>query len=598
MLAGLPGQSHATTTTSRATTTSLAADEGTILHNPAMGWTLYPWESSRDWQGWYERKDQPPADTLDYWSKSADYYRNCAGCFDKVQAALSAGYPSIFYIRSSWYELQPTSPTSKSPYKYAWEDPTSRFYKAVKGARERHLPLAFLVYVTGWGDQGTPDWVFSEPSPVTGQPAVIDHCSAFGQAPWLPAYKGGTPVTGVSSCERPSDETWTTPSGKDWGPKFNGKFNENPNYQDPTFRAYFADFVKAFAAAFNNPADVAYVDGIGMGVEGENNHLDLQYAQYAPGNPLKLKDPTDPEVKTDLFNWVTGLYTTGFSRVLLTVGAATPGGREQFAVSDFKGVLEARAYMNRMNHAGDTTYSQPSEVQRWNEQWPSPPGVHQSGVIEQVMVPEKGQKGEGDPTGWKTYFSTVLQDAAALHANALDLRYPYQTAKWMDNGKDLYGVGDGLQWFAVHGGYRLAPASVTIPLAIRCTSARIASTWRNTGIGFLPNDMAQWNGKYRVAYALLDSSNKPVKGTVTVDTTADPGAWVDSHDQNLTSKVNLPCGLATSRYKLAAAIVDTTGQNRPAIQLALRAPAHDPATGAAPATYTAGWYEVGNITVI
>lgn len=85
----------------------------------------------------------------------------------------------------------------------------------------------------------------------------------------------------------------------------------------------------------------------------------------------------------------------------------------------------------------------------------------------------------------------VVADAKNLHANRLDLRHEPDVKTWVVDNPDL------VEDFAVNGGYRLAPSSVSIPTVLPSGTreATIDSTWGNTGVGRMPNNNPQWNNK-------------------------------------------------------------------------------------------------------
>jgi hypothetical protein len=537
-------------------------DERSILHNPGMGWAIYPWESSE------QKFPRTP-----FWNitKNSDGSVTATAAQLAYQHFLAKGEASVFYIRTSWAEMEPTQGN------YAWNNPDSDVAKAIAGAKANHLQLAFLVYPTGWGDQGTPDWVFQS-SASHPNAAVIDHCSAAHQAPQNPAVATSAPktvLTGAAThgCVEPSNGDW---EGLNHNYTWNGpeSFNKNPNYQDPHFRVDFRNFVRAYGQQFNDPTHVAYVDGIALGTEGENVNLDLQYYFGAVG----------PQTYHEIFTWATKLYDDAFTKVLLTAG---PG---SFSPADMLSLYRSRQYINRQNNMGSTVWFTPQEVLGWNMAWPD-----QSGVTEDVWSAD-GQQTDA------IFRTQILQDAAALHSNVLDLRSGAAWDRSKSGGRKLPdpdhpgSTFDGVNWFAVHGGYRLAPTAVKLSW-----NGTVSARWRNTGTGFLPNGQTQWHKKYRFAYALLDHNNKPVLGTVSVDNNIrdpqdDPGTLVDSQIHVAASHLRIPPGIRLGSYHLAVAIVDTTNGNRPAIQLGLNpATSHDPATGAQADNNTAGWYDLGSL---
>jgi hypothetical protein len=540
---------------------TLKPDESTILHNPAMGWAIYPWESSNS-----NLPRNPP-----FWNITTNPNGTVTATPTQppYQHFLAKGEAHLFYIRVSWAEMEPTQGN------YAWNNPDSDIAKAIVGAKANHLQLAFRVYPTGSGDQGTPDWVFQS-SPSHPRAAVIDHCTAANAGPYPPAVSTADPKTvltgtAANGCVEPYKGAWEKFGGGKY--PYPIKFNKNPNYQDPNFRADFQRFVQAFGRRFNDPSAVAYVDGIGLGTEGENVNL---YYQYSP-------DFAAPGSQTyhEIFTWATRLYEGAFTKVLLAAGQGS------FSQADILSVYRNREYIARVDHVGSIAWLQPGEVLTWNMAWPD-----QSGVTEDVWGAD-GQKTD------EIFRTQILQDATALHSNSLDLR---SGAAWDGDGRILSDPDhpghtfDGVNWFAVHGGYRLAPTTVSLD-----SSGTLTARWRNTGTGYLPNGQKQWNHKYRFAYALLDRHHKPIAGTVSVDDNLgnpqdDPGTLVDSQVHVAASHLHLPLGMPSGSYHLAVAIIDSTNANKPAIQLGLDpATSHDPATGAQADSNTAGWYEVGSL---
>ena len=86
------------------------------------------------------------------------------------------------------------------------------------------------------------------------------------------------------------------------------------------------------------------------------------------------------------------------------------------------------------------------------------------------------------------------------------------------------------------------------------------------GWGNMPNNLPQWNYKYKVAYALLDESGAARKGLVGDKFEPSPG--VDSKPFSYvieTPAIDRPAGT----YTWGIAIVDTTKENVPAIELAV-----------------------------
>jgi hypothetical protein len=122
------------------------------------------------------------------------------------------------------------------------------------------------------------------------------------------------------------------------------------------------------------------------------------------------------------------------------------------------------------------------------------------------------------------------------------------------------------QRFISEGGYRLYPDRIYLPEKVNSgTETTINHRWRNMGWGYFPNNIPQWNYKYKVAFALLDEENKVKK--VFVDDKGEPSTWLKNNPVAYELKANVD--VAAGNYSWAVAIVDTTNENQPGIRLAV-----------------------------
>ena len=138
--------------------------------------------------------------------------------------------------------------------------------------------------------------------------------------------------------------------------------------------------------------------------------------------------------------------------------------------------------------------------------------------------------------------------------------------------------------FISEGGYRLYPDRVSLPSSMKKgVSAKITHRWRNLGWGYLPNNIRQWNYKYKVAFALIDSEGKVAQ--LFIDDNCEPSDWRQGALKEYTFdvKADVKAGI----YLWGVAIVDTTLGNTPGIQLA----------AAKLSTTTDGWTKLANVTV-
>ncbi len=153
-----------------------------------------------------------------------------------------------------------------------------------------------------------------------------------------------------------------------------------------------------------------------------------------------------------------------------------------------------------------------------------------------------------------------FDDSAEAHVNMMDFRAGYETETWFTLSFGL------VQRFIAEGGYRLYPDQVYLPGSFKKgAQVTISHRWRNLGWGYFPNNIPQWNYKYKVAFALLDAGDN-VKA-VWVDKECEPSGWLKDTPASYDFKTTVD--VAPGTYKWAVAIVDTTKDNIPAIQLAL-----------------------------
>lgn len=330
-----------------------------------------------------------------------------------------------------------------------------------------------------------------------------------------------------------------------------------PYYRDEVFQAKFEKFLDAFAEEYNNPDIVDYIDGMGLGWWGEMHHLNID---------------TEAE-KNDVFAWITNAYRTRFTKVLL--GASEGGDVNQQADNLLK---SGEFDVLRRDSIGMTTY------------FPQGDKDNIASLFNQG-IPVFAENGFHHFVGWqepwlgngyvsiKEMLTAVMNDAKYIHANTLDLRVPPDAKGWNDYAPEL--VDD----FAINGGYRIVPVSVIYPESIaNGNEYTISETWKNTGVGRLPNNRPGWDYKYKVVYALLDqSTGEPVYKTAS---NVEPSDWVKGTNYQYNTPVCFD-GVPAGTYDFAVAIADRDKGYAPAINLAIT----DEKT-------PGGWYKLGETAVI
>lgn len=414
-------------------------------------------------------------------------------------------YASACYIRTSWSSLNPKEGV------YAWNDVNSKIGKLIRGAEKRGLPIAFRIVVDG-RDQGqnTPKFVFDAGAKYY-----------------------------VENAKYPDRQT--------------------PFPQDPVFRKYYAKFIEALAKEFNDPKRTSFIDAYGFGKWGEAHHVIYE-------DPKTVTPERIEKYKEEVLDWVADLYSRTFTKVPLVINyhrlvghpeswaPANPNSERLLTKAINKG------YSLRHDAFGMTGYYQDWEKQfakAWNFKRPI---IMEGGWItsgtHRYWIDPSGKYREGHPEDVR---KGEYDASAEARVNMMDFRSG-DTDSWFEKAFPL------VQGFVTEGGYRLYPDQISLPKKMKSgATVAIAHRWKNMGWGYCPNNIPQWNYKFKVAFALLDAENKVAK--IFVDKDSEPSNWLKDKpvSYNFKQKIGLPKG----NYYWAVAIVDTTNQNKPGIKIAV-----------------------------
>lgn len=420
----------------------------------------------------------------------------------------SINYASACYVRTSWASLNPSENV------YAWNDPNSKIAKLIKGAENKGLPIAFRIVVDG-RDQGanTPAFVYA-----AGAKFYLEN-------------------------KANSDR-------------------KTPYPQDPVFRKYYSKFIEAFAKEYNDPEKTSFIDAYGLGKWGEAHNVVYQ-------DPGKSSDSDKTEqYKEEVLDWVTDLYTRNFTKVPLVINyhrlighpeswaAANPNSRRLLEKAINKG------YSLRHDAFGMTGYYQQWEkdfAKSWNFKRPI---IMEGGWIvsgtHHYWIDPGNQYREGHDEDVR---KGEYEASAEAKVNMMDFRAGGETASWFTKAFPY------VQKFISEGGYRLYPDEITLPVELSSGDlVSISHRWKNMGWGYCPNNIPQWNYKYKVAFALLNDRDEVVKAFV--DLKSEPSNWIK--DQPTSYSFNQRIQLPSGKYTWAIAIVDTTKNNHPGIKLAIK----------------------------
>lgn len=407
-------------------------------------------------------------------------------------------YASCFYVRTGWKTFNPEEG------KYFWQDPDNELNKLYLRAQELGLPMAFRVVVDGRDQrENTPQWVFDK-----------------GAEYWL------------------SDEGHPD--------------RKTPLAIDATWRKYYEKFIEDFAAEFNDPDKIAFIDAYGLGKWGEGHNV-----CYEQNNAIT--DKTE-EYKEDTMRWITGLYSRCFTKVPLVINyhrqIGCPVSEGKNANPNSEKVLQIaidNGYCLRADSFGMTNQDwgyndwERNYVRQWNYKLPV---IMEGGYI------VSSHSYWNDPAGYRQGHPEDVrageyEESEAACVNMMDFRVGDETRSWFENAYTY------VQQFIEKGGYRLYPDKVSVPQKVGAgEDAVVTSRWRNLGWGYCPTNLRQWDQKYKVAFALLDmETEEPVYEFIDED--SDLSTWLKGSPVEYEFKIPFK-GVAVGAYVWAVGLVDKT----------------------------------------
>ncbi|WP_157683534.1 DUF4832 domain-containing protein [Microlunatus soli] len=430
------------------------------------------------------------------------------------------GYANTLYLRIAWSVLNPAEDV------YGWNT-DDKLKSLIDTARQRGMKLAFRV-VTDSRDKATD---------------------------FTPSYVRGAGAQGYQT-QTGSHTVWTA----------------YPD--DPIFRAKYEKFLIAFAAEFNDPEVVDFMDGYGLGKWGEGHSL------------IYLDDANREEV----FRWNIGLWLRLFDKVPVAVnyhrfiGWHKPGDPPSATTgwgSPAPGSLELLTWAFeqgcslRHDAFGMTTY-----YGQWERDLAAAWKFRRPVIMEGGWITGSHSYTD-DPRGYQTPRDVrqgEYDDSAEGHVNTMDFRVGNETLSWFNDAPDLIDA------FTANGSYRLYPDTLSLPTVLHPGAApTIVHRWSNDGWGYCPNNLPQWGYRYKPAFALLDEDLTVV--ATAVDRDAEPSVWLrgTSTEYRFTPKIdNVPGG----RYQWGVAVVDTGRSDTPGLELAAEG-----------RVSPSGWLLVGDCTV-
>lgn len=430
------------------------------------------------------------------------------------RAVRVSDYANTAYMRTSWSSLEPEEG------KYVWLDKQSRLSKLFESVRKRNMRLAFRI--------------------------VID---SRDQGQNTPIYVKKAGAKGFQDPNNP----------KIW----------SPYPDDSVFQEKYGKFIQAFAAYFDNPDMVDFIDAYGLGKWGESHAVRYQ----------------DYKNKQKVFSWITDLYSRSFKKVPLLVNYhRLVGDTLSWAAPNqhSKQMLEeaiAKGYSLRHDAFGMTGYYMDWEKNFAKEWFFRRPIIFEGGWITKAhhryWIDPCGKYREGHSEDVR---KGEYEIAGETHVNMMDLRINDETRSWFGKCFDL------VKRFTQEGGYRLYPMEITLPEnASKNATVKVLHQWRNLGWGYCPTNIPQWNQKYKVCFALKNEKGQMIRKYVATET--DLSKWIKGQDGQYATSISLQ-GLSKGKYTWWVALVDTTRKDEPGLVMAVDLSSQDK-----------GWLSVGHLKI-
>ena len=453
-------------------------------------------------QGWVIYAGLGDGLSDNFWSE----YDNFTSSEGKIKVS---DYATTLFIRAAWTYFNPEENV------YAWQStcntkPAQRLKMLVEGAKQRNLKLAFSLITDSRDKHDT----------------------------FTPQYVRDAGAQGFTS---------TTGSTQVW----------SPYPDDPVFQAKYEQFLTAFTEQYNDPDLVQFISGTGLGKWGEGHSL-----KYSTGNMTP---------RESVFDWITGLTASLFTKVPIVINyhrwilTGTEWDDNKYDANSERLLDKAVALGFSLRHdaMGMKTY-----YSNWEKNY-----VHKY-TYQRPVLSEGGwvkSSHGGSPMkqdGYADYAAVrhgEFDDAQDAHANMMDFRYNSnisdgETYSWFNEAFDL------VKRFIREGGYHLYPTQVTMPSVVKPgSSVTLKSIWANSGWGYCPTNLPQWNQKYKVAYALMQGNT--VK-KVFVDQESDLSKIVKDNNQTFSSPFDFS-DVAVGNYTWAVGLVDTTKDNAIGLDIAV-----------------------------
>ena len=318
-----------------------------------------------------------------------------------------------------------------------------------------------------------------------------------------------------------------------------------PYPDDPVFQQCYEKFVHDFAQHINDPQHYEFVHGVGIGKWGEYHEC-----IYSTG---------DEKPKIPVFEWVTDLFVKEFTKIPTFinyhrhVGALKGSGT---ANPDSEGMIDSA--VKKGMSIGSGAFGMGSYYNSWEKRIVAKYRYQRPVVAEGGWVKAShGSAPFDDPNGYETWYDVrkgEYDDAIDACANMLDLRYndnptDSEAYSWFNDAYTL------LEQFLQTGTYRLYPQKISVPVEIsNGDKISIVHKWVNLGNAYCPTNIPQFEGKYKVAFALIRATTGKIE-KMFYDEAARPCDWIKGKTSSYELNT-VVSDVAPGTYIWAVGIVD------------------------------------------
>lgn len=310
----------------------------------------------------------------------------------------------------------------------------------------------------------------------------------------------------------------------------------SPYPDDPFFLEKYTKFIKALGEKFNDPRIVDYVDCTGLGWWGEEHNI-------------KWLDENANHLKT--MKTIMKAYKEAFDKCIVVTNFQRKHANEETLAFE-----ELNLCARRDGYASQ--HFPVAQQQRFAKLFPTHMLVAESCYSDASTGGITAQEGGKWPT-WRAYYTQVVDEALQTHANYLDLRTPAETKIYLNEARDQ------VKRFVSKGGYRIYPEK--LDGSIKDGKLTVNHTWKNLGVGLLPNNHLGY--KYKIAFALFNDKDELVSKWYSDK--VEVSKLVGEDPISATDKFELG-EIAAGKYQQAVGIVNKNENDSKDITLAIKYP--------------------------